>query len=186
MRITSVEAIPLKIPFTLGHERSGWSADMFQTLEMVLVRVETDAGLVGWGDAFAYGCQRAVVAAIEDMIAPKVVGADARDIAGLNRQLQRHHLWGRYGITIFAISGLDIALWDLAGKAAGKPWYSFWAVAAPRLCRPTPACSTMAIRRPSRASPKRCWGLATTMSNYMRSPFRRWPPRATPADRISR
>ncbi|MEC8846123.1 MAG: mandelate racemase/muconate lactonizing enzyme family protein, partial [Pseudomonadota bacterium] len=122
MRITSVEAIPLKIPFTLGHERSGWSADMFQTLEMVLVRVETDAGLVGWGDAFAYGCQRAVVAAIEDMIAPKVVGADARDIAGLNRQLQRqNHLWGRYGITIFAISGLDIALWDLAGKAAGKP-----------------------------------------------------------------
>ena len=84
MRIPSVEAIPLKIPFTLGHERSGWSADMFQTLEMVLVRVETDAGLVGWGDAFAYGCQRAVVAAIEDMIAPKVVGADARDIAGLN------------------------------------------------------------------------------------------------------
>ena len=122
MRITSVEAIPLKIPFTLGHERSGWSADMFQTLEMVLVRVETDAGLVGWGDAFAYGCQRAVVAAIEDMIAPKVVGADARDIAGLNRQLQRqNHLWGRYGITIFAISGLDVALWDLAGKAAGKP-----------------------------------------------------------------
>jgi L-alanine-DL-glutamate epimerase-like enolase superfamily enzyme len=51
-----------------------------------------------------------------------VIGRDARDIARLSRDLQQSlHLFGRYGITIFALSGLDIALWDLAGKAAGMP-----------------------------------------------------------------
>ena len=56
------------------------------------------------------------------MIAPIVVGRDARDIARLSRDLQQAlHLFGRYGITIFALSGLDIALWDIAGKAAGLP-----------------------------------------------------------------
>jgi D-galactarolactone cycloisomerase len=58
------------------------------------------------------------------MIAPALIGQDARNIAGIHDRLQRdNHLWGRYGITMFAISGIDIALWDLAGKAAGLPLY---------------------------------------------------------------
>ena len=56
------------------------------------------------------------------MIAPIAIGQDARDIAKLSYDLQQKlHLFGRYGITIFALSGLDIALWDIAGKAAGLP-----------------------------------------------------------------
>jgi L-alanine-DL-glutamate epimerase-like enolase superfamily enzyme len=56
------------------------------------------------------------------MVAPLALGHDAADIAGLHAKVQRDlHLFGRYGITVFAISALDIALWDLAGKAAGKP-----------------------------------------------------------------
>ncbi len=122
MKITKVETIALKIPFDLGKEKANWGDHFVQSLETLLIRVETDNGLVGWGDAFAYNCRRAVQAAVEDMIAPKVIGADARDIVGINRRLQQeNHLWGRYGITLFAISGLDIALWDLAGKAAGLP-----------------------------------------------------------------
>ena len=124
MRITSVEAIPLKIPFTLGRERSGWSADMFQTLEMVLVRVETDAGLIGWGDAFAYGCQRAVVAAIEDMIAPKVIGADARDIAGLNRNCSGKIIFGAAMASPFSPFPAWISrsgTWP--AKPPACPWY---------------------------------------------------------------
>jgi L-alanine-DL-glutamate epimerase-like enolase superfamily enzyme len=122
MKITKVDTIALSIPFDLGTDKPDWGDKFAQNLDTLLIRVETDNGLVGWGDAFAYGSLRAVQAAVEDMIAPKVIGADARDIIGINHRLQQeNHLWGRYGITLFAISGLDIALWDLAGKAANMP-----------------------------------------------------------------
>src|SRR5688500_12140786 len=98
----------------------GW-----RSLDFCLVRVDTDAGLTGWGEAFSYSCRRAVVAAVRDMIAPLAVGRDATDIGALHRDIQRRlHIFGRFGITAFALSGLDIALWDLAGKAAGKPLHA--------------------------------------------------------------
>ena len=53
---------------------------------------------------------------------PLLRDRDISDIETLNRELQfQLHIWGRYGITIFAISGVDIALWDIAAKMAGKP-----------------------------------------------------------------
>jgi len=120
-RITSVEPIVLKIPFSDGGEGVGIMPNKWTSLDMVLVKVTTDDGLVGWGEGFAYFCAASVAAAVRDMVAPVVVGQEADDPAALNLALQRRlHLHGRYGITIFAISGLDIALWDLAGKRAGK------------------------------------------------------------------
>ena len=67
MKITKLDAIPLKIPFTIGPlvPKSGGQPWLAQ--EITLVRVETADGLVGWGEAFSYSCQRAVVAAVEDM-----------------------------------------------------------------------------------------------------------------------
>ena len=122
MKIAAVEAIPLEIPFTHGGKPFGWGGQVWTRLSIVLVRVETDSGLVGYGEAFSYTCRRAVQAAVEDMIAPVAIGADASDILALNLRLQRAlHLQGRYGLTIFALSGLDIALWDIAAKAAGLP-----------------------------------------------------------------
>ena len=119
-RITSVEPIVLKIPFSDGSSGVGLMPTKWTSLEIVLVRVETDDGFVGWGEAFGYFCANAVAAAVRDMVAPVVIGQDAADPAALNLALQRRlHLHGRYGITIFAISGLDIALWDIAGKRAG-------------------------------------------------------------------
>ena len=125
MKIVSVEAIPLSIPCSYGAE--GWSlgAGGWKALDFCLVRVDTDAGITGWGEAFSYSCRRAVTAAVRDMIAPIAVGRDAADIAGLHAEIQkRMHIFGRFGITVFALSGLDIALWDLAGKAAGKPLHA--------------------------------------------------------------
>jgi len=125
MKIVRVEAIPLSIPCRYGAE--GWSLGSggWKALDFCLVRVDTDAGITGWGEAFSYSCRRAVVAAVRDMIAPIAVGRDAADIAGLHAEIQKRlHIFGRFGITAFALSGLDIALWDIAGKAAGKPLHA--------------------------------------------------------------
>jgi len=123
LKITRVEAIPLAIPFTYGGDAmSLGTGASWKSLDFCLVRVETDAGLTGWGEAFSYTCRRATAAAVNDMIAPIAMGQDARDIAGLSARIQKQlHIFGRFGITAFALSGLDIALWDIAGKAAGLP-----------------------------------------------------------------
>src|SRR5439155_4229295 len=115
MKISKVEAIPLAIPYEHGLGRG-------KELDFCLVRVETDEGLVGWGEAFSYSCRSAVAAAVRDMIAPLALGAGAADIAGLHSTIQKRlHIFGRFGIAAFALSGLDLALWDIAAKAAGVP-----------------------------------------------------------------
>ncbi len=123
MKIVGVEAIELEMPFSRGVS-SGREVGFLNwgMLDFCLVRVETDTGLVGWGDAFAFQCRKPVAEAVRHMVAPRVLGRDARDVAGISSDLQQAlHLFGRYGITMFAISGLDIALWDLAAKSAGQP-----------------------------------------------------------------
>ncbi len=125
MKITRVEAVPLSIPSRYGADSWALGTGGWKALDFCLVRVDTDAGLTGWGEAFSYSCRRAVVAAVNDMIAPIAQGHDATDIAGLHATIQKRlHIFGRFGITAFALSGLDIALWDLAGKAAGKPLHA--------------------------------------------------------------
>lgn len=122
MKIATVESISIKIPFTFGGAPTGYGGRNWTTNNILLVKVQTDTGITGWGEAFCYGCTDAVRAALHSMIEPIVVGRDARDIARLSRDLQQAlHLFGRYGITIFALSGLDIALWDIAAKSAGQP-----------------------------------------------------------------
>ena len=125
MKIVKVEAVPLSIPCRYGAE--GWTLGSggWKALDFCLVRVDTDASITGWGEAFSYSCRRAVVAAVRDMIAPIAVGRDAAAIAELHADIQKRlHIFGRFGITAFALSGLDIALWDIAGKAAGKPLHA--------------------------------------------------------------
>jgi D-galactarolactone cycloisomerase len=125
VKITAVEAVPLSIPSDYGADAMRLGSGGWKSLDFCLVRVQTDAGLTGWGEAFSYSCRRAVAAAVRDMIAPIALGRDAADIAGLHAEIQKRlHIFGRFGITAFALSGLDIALWDLAGKAAGKPLHA--------------------------------------------------------------
>ncbi len=59
MKIATVEAIPLEIPFTHGGKPFGWGGQAWTRLSILLVRVETESGLVGYGEAFSYSCRRA-------------------------------------------------------------------------------------------------------------------------------
>ena len=73
----------------------------------------------------------AVAATVTHTLKPLLLGEDPRAIRPLLKKLfQKTHLFGRYGVTTFAISGVDIALWDLAGKRAGQPLYQLLGGAA--------------------------------------------------------
>ena len=122
MKIARVDTIPLAIPHDHGGPAPAWGGRAWAALNILLVRVEADDGTVGWGEAFSYNCMPAVRAMVDETIGPVVTGRDATDIVPLMRELQQAmHLFGRYGITIFALSGIDIALWDLNAKRAGMP-----------------------------------------------------------------
>jgi L-alanine-DL-glutamate epimerase-like enolase superfamily enzyme len=119
-RVTRIEPIGLKVPFSDGSSGTGLMPRRWTHFDMILIRVETDDGLVGWGESFAYFCASTVQACVRDMVAPLIVGQEIGDIAALNREVQHKlHLQGRYGIVIFALSGIDIALWDIAAKSKG-------------------------------------------------------------------
>ena len=119
-RIAAVETQVLRIPFVDGGAGEGITPGRWNALDIVLVRVETEAGLVGWGEGFGYACQNATAQLLRDMVGPWAVGRDSRDPAQVNRDGQlAFHLFGRYGITIFALSALDTALCDIAAKRAG-------------------------------------------------------------------
>ena len=133
LKISKVEAIPLRYPFRHGGPPSGWGGGAWTEMRTLLVRVDTESGLTGWGEAFGYNAIPAAKAALETMVAPLAAGRDAGEIAPLAKDLQLGlHIFGRYGVTTFALSGLDIALWDLAGKAAGLPLHRLVGGAARR------------------------------------------------------
>lgn len=124
MKIASVEAISLRIPFTVGGKSAAgaWGKGGLQAADSLLVKVTTDAGLVGWGESFGFTAIPAVKAALDTMIAPACIGMEAGHIEAIAEDLQRRfHIFGRSGAVMFGLSALDIALWDIAGKAAGVP-----------------------------------------------------------------
>jgi L-alanine-DL-glutamate epimerase-like enolase superfamily enzyme len=128
MKISDVKAHHIRIPYDAGVASFRQGASSIAALDIVMVEVTTDTGLTGWGDAFSYVCPRTTFAAINEMIAPQARGQqvpDAASIPAFMEQIQRNlHLFGRYGITMFAISALDIALWDLAARANGVPLHN--------------------------------------------------------------
>src|SRR5206468_12372200 len=89
---------------------------------ILFVRVETDAGITGWGEAFGHASTPVTRTAISEIVAKLALGRDPTDITALMAELTRMtQSMARSGPVQFALSGLDIALWDIAGKAAGKP-----------------------------------------------------------------
>jgi D-galactarolactone cycloisomerase len=123
MKITKVEPIFVGIPYDHGAPRpmrqgfGDWDVQ-----PILLVRVETDAGITGWGEAFSHASTPVTMTAITEVVARLAIGRDAERIGETMRDLTRRtQSMARSGPVQFALSGLDIALWDIAGKAAGQP-----------------------------------------------------------------
>ncbi|MGB2264952.1 MAG: D-galactonate dehydratase, partial [Glaciecola sp.] len=91
------------------------------------MKIITDQpGLIGWGEATLEWHTRSVVGAIEDM-ASLLVGEDPVRIEHLWQSMFRQHFWHGSGIVrATAISGIDLALWDILGKIHGVPCHRLW------------------------------------------------------------
>jgi D-galactarolactone cycloisomerase len=125
MKIKSVEPYRVSIPFEHGAPKSafGIGTDV-PGMEGVYIRVETDDGAVGWGEGFGFGGAPITEAAVRHVVAPLAIGRNPRNIGELMLDLRRRvHNMGHNSPVGFALSGFDIALWDIAGKAANQPIY---------------------------------------------------------------
>jgi L-alanine-DL-glutamate epimerase-like enolase superfamily enzyme len=90
--------------------------------DSLLVKVTTDLGVEGWGEAFGFRAVRSAKLAVEELIAPLCIGKDATQITPLMREVQqRLHIFSRTGPLFYGISAVDIALWGIAGKVANAP-----------------------------------------------------------------
>jgi D-galactarolactone cycloisomerase len=122
MLITAIESLVVSLPFDMGGPHPLFAGQPWDHLDILVVKVETEDGLVGWGEAFGHAAIPATKAALDGVVAPLVVGRDAGDINALTRAvLHGTHLLGRNGPFVYAFSGVEIALWDLLGKRAGQP-----------------------------------------------------------------
>jgi len=89
----------------------------------VTLKLSTDDGLTGLGDATLNGRELAVVGYLSDHVVPLLIGRDAHRIEDTWQFLYRGAYWRRGPVTMAAIAAVDTALWDLKGKAAGLPVY---------------------------------------------------------------
>lgn len=122
MKITNVRTRTVRYPCDRPYASSG---SVFAARTALLVFVETDAGLQGVGEAtLAAGPAVVTRTAIEEELAPMLLGEDPLRVEFLwQRMYRRSFRHGRKGLMLNAIAGVDIALWDIVGLAAGLPLY---------------------------------------------------------------
>jgi len=137
MRVTRIEIIRTRVPYRDGgdgtpagtsHVMTGFAQG--KAMESLMLRVSTDTGHTGWGEAFGHHCNPATLAALTEMVAPYFLGATINGASPdnasdrLEQACRAFHLFGRTGPVMYALSGMDIALWDLKAQAAGQPLYA--------------------------------------------------------------
>src|SRR5437879_5947119 len=97
MKITAISTSLIHIPYETGSASSLAGQD-WTRMAILLVKVETDAGVAGWGEGFGHAIAPATRTALDTMVAPGFIGRDPTDITGLMREMsQKFHLFGRNG-----------------------------------------------------------------------------------------
>ena len=124
MKITAVETVVVNMPMVIAGPAPTLGGKARTSIDTLLVRIDTDEGVSGWGEAFGHRIWPATRAAIDTLIGAQCVGRDPTAIGALVNHLQRNlHGVGRNGPAMYAVSAIDIALWDITGKLAGMPLY---------------------------------------------------------------
>src|SRR5262249_27702672 len=119
MKITSIRATPVNIPMEVPYF---WSAGVYPGTSKVVVEVETKEGLVGLGESPSSDCTDM----INNLLAPRLIGLDALDIAACERVCvpETRVVQNTDDNSILkSFGGIEMALWDLRGKAWSQPLY---------------------------------------------------------------
>ncbi|RKK03263.1 mandelate racemase/muconate lactonizing enzyme family protein [Pseudoroseomonas wenyumeiae] len=124
MKIAAIEAFPTSFPVPEG---AGVSLGVGRAVkrDAVVVKVTTEDGIVGWGESHHGRAHTAVAALLQTTLTRLVKGMDAMDVVGVWNRIYRGQLasHGMGAGCALAMSGLDMALWDIRAKAAGWPLY---------------------------------------------------------------
>jgi L-alanine-DL-glutamate epimerase-like enolase superfamily enzyme len=139
LKIKEITAFPIRVPrenddegierpavIDLGDyfvDKEAFTSIYSKHHETTVVKIETDTGIVGWGEAQSPVSPRTTQTIVEDLVRPMILGRDPFDIEAIwtrnyGAMRERGHPTGFY---VDAIGGTDIALWDIVGKATGKP-----------------------------------------------------------------
>ncbi len=118
MKITEFTTTALDVPVHAAASAKGGAC---RSLPMLFVRLATDDGLAGWGEAFAFNLRDATRTALEGLLRPRMLGCDPTDFADRMLRIRREFRNSKNGPLSFALSAVDIAMWDIVGKAAGLP-----------------------------------------------------------------
>jgi D-galactarolactone cycloisomerase len=124
LRITDVRAFPVSFPIAPAN-RVALGIGTAVKRDAVVVKVVTDQGLVGWGEAHHGRAHTAVAKLIESTLKQLILNSEANDVVGIWEKMYRYQLasHGMGAGACLAISGIDMALWDIRGKALGVPLY---------------------------------------------------------------
>jgi D-galactarolactone cycloisomerase len=168
MKIKSITSFELTVP--LGTLAFYSSQAKFPERNSYLVRVETDTGIIGWGEGGQYGPSAPVAACVDAVLAPRLIGRDPTEPVLLWEELYSFSRdFGQKGTYIEAMSALDIAFWDIAGQAAGMP---IWKLLGGRFRDRVTAYATGCYYPEDFADvPKMLRALELEASNYVDSGF---------------
>ncbi len=124
LKIVEIKAFPTSFPVPKESQVTLGIGTSIKR-DAVVVKVTTAGGLVGWGEAHHGRAHTAVAKLVETTLRTLVVGMDAADVVGVWAKIYKYQL-GSHGMgaaTCLAMSGIDCALWDIRGQAAGMPIY---------------------------------------------------------------
>lgn len=125
MIIKDIRTHLLSVPY-VDPPKAGFMT--LENIDLLVVEIETASGVIGTGHLHPLaGGMRTLDMCIHEMLTPVLMGQDARNVEALWQKMwQATFIQGRMGITVMAMSALDIALWDLVGRAEGKPLWKLW------------------------------------------------------------
>lgn len=125
MKIEDVRTTALAVPYA---EQPAFAPGYDEPIHLLVVEIETKGGIVGMGYLhLLLPATRTVEACVHEVLKPRLLGRDATEIEGIWADLYRAtHTVGRMGIVLFAMSAVDVALWDALGKRAGLPLFRLW------------------------------------------------------------
>ncbi len=129
MIIKDIRTHLLSVPFS-DPPKTGFLT--LPRIDLLVVELETSSGVVGTGHLHPLaGGMRTLDVCIDEMLKPLLIGEDAREVEALWRKMwNATFIQGRMGITVMAMSAIDIALWDAVGRHEGKPLWRLWGGAA--------------------------------------------------------